>query len=298
MRLCLLIIVLIGFCFDINSGCCGKGNNDNSKGCCKCCGAGDDLGPGNGNKFDAEIKVGPDSVTIKPVGGKNIVLDGNHTVNKKGVVAKPYTYKGECKIYKFDYSKLIMNAKVTVDNEIKEKPYLIAIVSLKEKDSTKYLIIAYNENGNMSALFADGVVDVLILSSAGITNMADMFSLCKYLTTCNINIDTSKVTDMSNMFYGCSSLSSLPDISKWDTGNVVNMGSMFEGCLSLTSLPDISKWNTSNVTNMGDMFNGCLSLSSLPDISKWNTDKLTNMDNMFKGCKALEEIPDKFKSAH
>ena len=28
------------------------------------------------------------------------------------------------------------------------------------------------------------------------------------------------VTDMSYMFYGCSSLSSLPDISKWNTNNL------------------------------------------------------------------------------
>ena len=44
------------------------------------------------------------------------------------------------------------------------------------------------------------------------------------------------------------------------------MESMFFGCSSLLSLTDISKWNTSNVTNMGYMFEDCSSLSSLPDI--------------------------------
>ena len=37
---------------------------------------------------------------------------------------------------------------------------------------------------------------------------------------------------------------------------------------SLTTLPDISKWNTNNVTNMGGMFADCELLSSLPEISK------------------------------
>ena len=46
------------------------------------------------------------------------------------------------------------------------------------------------------------------------------------------------------------------------------MSDMFSGCPSLLSLPDISKWNTNNVTNMYSMFNGCFSLSSIPDISK------------------------------
>ena len=50
--------------------------------------------------------------------------------------------------------------------------------------------------------------------------------------------------------------------------NVTNMSDMFSGCSSLSSLPDISKWNTSNVTDMSCMFFGCSSLSSLPDISK------------------------------
>jgi surface protein len=30
------------------------------------------------------------------------------------------------------------------------------------------------------------------------------------------------------MFYGCSSLSSLPDISNWDTENVRNMDNIFD----------------------------------------------------------------------
>ena len=64
---------------------------------------------------------------------------------------------------------------------------------------------------------------------------------------------------MSYMFYGCSSLSSFPDISKWNTNNVTNMSYLFNGCSSLSSLPDISKWNTNNVTinDMSFMFNEC-----------------------------------------
>ena len=40
---------------------------------------------------------------------------------------------------------------------------------------------------------------------------------------------------------------------------------MFEGCSSLESLPDISKWNTNNVTDMSRMFKGCELLKLLPD---------------------------------
>ena len=73
--------------------------------------------------------------------------------------------------------------------------------------------------------------------------------------------------------------------------NITNMNRMFYNCSSLKSLPDISKWNTSNVTNMSEMFSGCSSLISLPDISKWNTQKLEKNDDMFKGCNKISKKP-------
>ena len=53
---------------------------------------------------------------------------------------------------------------------------------------------------------------------------------------------------------------------------------MFNKCSSLISLPDISKWNTNNVTDMSCLFYGCSSLTNLPDISKWKIDNVTNLN--------------------
>ena len=44
-------------------------------------------------------------------------------------------------------------------------------------------------------------------------------------------IDSSQVTNMSNMFRGCSSLTTVPDM---DTRNATSMYDMFRGCSSLT----------------------------------------------------------------
>ena len=44
----------------------------------------------------------------------------------------------------------------------------------------------------------------------------------------------NNVTDMNNMFDGCSSLLSLPDISKLNTNNVIKMEGLFNKCSSLT----------------------------------------------------------------
>ena len=67
-------------------------------------------------------------------------------------------------------------------------------------------------------------------------------------------IETKIITDMSYMFGYCSSLQSLPDISKWNTEKVTNMSSMFYDCSSLKSLPDISKWKLNEDLKKTDMF--------------------------------------------
>ena len=48
------------------------------------------------------------------------------------------------------------------------------------------------------------------------------------------------------------------------------MRGIFEGCSLLSSLPDISKWNTNNVTDMESLFDRCISLMPLSYISNLN----------------------------
>ena len=41
---------------------------------------------------------------------------------------------------------------------------------------------------------------------------------------------------------------------------------MHKGCSTLKTLPDISKWNKDNITNISGLFFNCYSLKQLPDI--------------------------------
>ena len=59
--------------------------------------------------------------------------------------------------------------------------------------------------------------------------------------------------------------------------NITDMSNMFSGCTSLYSLPNISKWNTNNITNMSYMFSGCTSLYSLPNIIIYHYHKQENL---------------------
>ena len=123
------------------------------------------------------------------------------------------------------------------------------------------------------------------LNTEKVTNMCNMFAGCSSLTSLDVtHFNTANVTNMSRMFSGCSSLTSL-DVTHFNTANVTNMGNMFSGCSKLTSL-DVTNFNTANVTNMGSMFSGCSKLTSL-DVTNFNTANVTNMGRMFSGCSVL-----------
>ena len=73
-----------------------------------------------------------------------------------------------------------------------------------------------------------------------------------------------------------------------NTSNVTNMSDMFWQCSGLTSL-DVSGWDTSKVTNMNQMFHGCNKLETLY-LSGWDTSKVTTMNGMFNSCSKLKKI--------
>ena len=126
------------------------------------------------------------------------------------------------------------------------------------------------------------------LNTTEVTDMSGMFYGCSALASLNLsNFNTSNVTDMFGMFYGCSALTSL-NLSSFNTSNVTNMGTMFENCSSLTSL-NLSNFNTLNVMNMSGMFYGCSALTSL-NLSSFNTSNVTNMGAMFENCSSLTSL--------
>ena len=114
------------------------------------------------------------------------------------------------------------------------------------------------------------------------------FFFCSKLTEFEgmSNLITDQVTDMSHMFFWCSSLTSL-DVSKFNTANVTTMRCMFSDCSALTSL-DVSNFNTANVTYIGYMFSGCSTLTTIYCNDDWKSDVVQNSVNMFADCTNLK----------
>ncbi|MBR1463659.1 MAG: BspA family leucine-rich repeat surface protein [Prevotella sp.] len=126
------------------------------------------------------------------------------------------------------------------------------------------------------------------LNTSNVTNMSCMFDGCSSLSTLDLShFDTSNVTNMMAAFRGCSSLTTL-DLSHFDTSNVTEMSSLFRECSSLTFI-DMSHFDTKNVTNMSEMFNRCSSLTTL-DLSHFDTRNVTNMVGVFRLCSGLTAL--------
>ena len=126
-----------------------------------------------------------------------------------------------------------------------------------------------------------------------ITDMGDLFVGCTFESfdfSKITNINTANVTDMSLMFTNCLKLKSV-NLTSLDTRSVTDMRMMFSGCESLEQI-NVGTLNTANVEDMSSMFNGCKKLTSIMGMNAvgFNTSKVTKMGSMFSGCNILTSV--------
>ena len=123
---------------------------------------------------------------------------------------------------------------------------------------------------------------VNVLDKVQPKNKTQLKSLIEYAFNHNIYdlnfIDTSKITDMSNLFMNCEYDI---DVSNWDVSNVINMGCTFYNCNMFTG-KGLENWDVSNVTNMSAMFYYFKNFDC--DLSNWNVSNVKDMSYMFTVC--------------
>ena len=240
--------------------------------------------------------------------GKNI--SANIVINSKQ--ANPAYmkngYSGKTEFWSDTYKPYVRT--ITFDNDLSNLPsscteenlcWDISYSSTQKKKVYGYLIdsgLTISEtDSSTSTTVNKPLYNLYIVSEAQIfapSRCKNIFSFYKYENSkyisnlisinFNNNFNTSNVTNMSAIFAGCSSLTSL-NLSSFNTANVTNMNSMFGICSSLTSL-DLSCFNTAKVTNMNDMFWVNESITNL-DLSSFNTAKVKSMYGMFYKCESL-----------
>ena len=120
-----------------------------------------------------------------------------------------------------------------------------------------------NEGENLPRWYAqrDKIKTVVFdasFANARPTSCYYWFCYCYNLTTIEgiEYLNTEKVTNMKDMFYRCSALTSL-DLSNFNTAEVTDMTEMFCSCSALTTIFVSDKFVTGQVTSSVDMFSGC-----------------------------------------
>ena len=138
--------------------------------------------------------------------------------------------------------------KINNDKNIKNNLNKIMDIYNKMKKKFNQMTIVYNKkNENRIQIFGSNFV-FINKNNCKILYEDIEYPLGDFVDLIDINGETfeiklkeiDNITDMSEMFYNCSNLSSLPNISNWNTSNVIDMRCMFYKCSSLSSLPDIS----------------------------------------------------------
>ena len=164
------------------------------------------------------------------------------------------------------------------------KPVRVNVPQTAQGGSVKALLDVTKTTVGLFKNYSGTSVDGLISYSdtSNVTNMSEMFFLASKLTSIP-QLDTSKVKNMSEMFRNCTNLISIPQL---DTSNVTDMESMFYSCSNLTTIQQL---NTSKATRMLTMFLGCKKLTTIPQL---DTSSVANMGEMFSGCTSLTSIPE------
>ena len=159
--------------------------------------------------------------------------------------------------------------KVKIDEEdINQKIYLLcknnkSVIYEGENDYIKNLL---NE-GEIKIYLEEEEKKILIHNNYNIFPKKGDFNLqIKFSTIISkgFNIssfDTSKMTNMKYMFYGCQNLKEI-NLKSFDTTNVVDAVGLFGNCKALVNL-DISNFNFKNVKDIEYIFLGCDNLENI-----------------------------------
>ena len=118
---------------------------------------------------------------------------------------------------------------------------------------------------------------------SAVTDMTEMFSGCTSFNEPIGNWDVSNVNNMRALFFGASLFNQ--DVSMWDTHLIGDMKEMFYQASSFNQ--NISQWNVQEVTDMTSMFSGASSFNQ--DIGQWNVIEVNFMNEMFKDAISFDQ---------
>ena len=133
-----------------------------------------------------------------------------------------------------------------------------------------------------------------------VKNISRVFSGCTKLRSPQIKYlnkwQLKSITNMCGLFNECTGLITFPDVGNWITDKVTDMSRLFCGCSSMTDLPlNIDKWNISKVTDMSYIFDGCVELKNIKSINDWNIKNVKNKTDALRGTNLPQNVKNKWE---
>jgi surface protein len=143
-------------------------------------------------------------------------------------------------------------------------------------------------------------IDLSNWSTPSLTNMAYMFASMYYSQNYSLisklkkihlseKFDTSKVTDMSRLFYNDRFIEDYSFLQLFDTSSVINMYGLLQSNHNFNDLKYIKDWDVSKVTDFGLFITNSKVLTSLSGLENWDVSSATSMYRMFFSITTLED---------
>lgn len=146
------------------------------------------------------------------------------------------------------------------------------------------------QSTDMSGMFKDRqhLTDISGLNQidwTGVTDLSEMFSGCTALESCylaNTNLKGEALVNMSKMFLNCASLKSAFFPEEFNTSKVTDMSYLYAGS-DIGNSSYYNRFDTSSLVDASYMFSGWRGGGyDTINLTSWNVRKVTNMEGMFK----------------
>ena len=134
---------------------------------------------------------------------------------------------------------------------------------------------------------------VYITFKEGITNFSDVFLGCTKLTSVPSNLFAShhNATNFSGAFLRCSELTSVPEDLFANNPAAENFAWLFYNCRKLESIPEKLFANCPAVTDFSSSFAACKKLVSIPSALFAHNPNVSDFSYAFADCSFITSIP-------
>ena len=249
--------------------------------------------------FGASGESNPDAIYNYTVdwgdGSTNEYVDGDTWANNKAAVIHTYAQEG---IYQV---QITGNFRTMYSNAESETDWVVDGAIRYDKDG-----IALGNGRNLAMMYY--LTEVRAFGNTLLKNCANAFCRCTKLKTLPSDLSTNAFADVitfADVFYGCTSLASLPYDEVFEVGLFSNcakctsFAGAFRGCTGLTgNIPLKLMDGCTSCTTVANLFNGCTNLrgavingvESIPSGLIAGMTALTAAGGMFSGCSGLAGV--------